>query len=69
MIFEYVSTGFFRFVTKHAFDRRTDRQKERPCNTVRCIACGRAVKISTGVSQGKLMCVTVERPKSGKDIR
>ena len=36
--------GFFRFVTIHAFDRRTDRRLFRGY-TVRCIICSRTVKI------------------------
>jgi len=35
-----MGTSFFRFVTKHAFDKWTDRQKGLG-NNVRCIACSR----------------------------
>jgi len=30
MLYKNVDTSFFRFVTKHAFGRRTDRQTEKP---------------------------------------
>jgi len=51
-----VGTSFFRFVTKHAFDRQPDRQTDGRTdgqtdgqkglhNTVRCITCSGTVKM------------------------
>jgi len=49
--YKNVGTGFFRFVTIHAFDRQTDRQtdgrsdgQKGPSNSMRCITCSRSVK-------------------------
>ena len=38
MWYKNVGTSFFRFVTKHAFDRRTDKQTDRKALAIPCVA-------------------------------